>query len=321
MTLRIGRTIAESTPAFDPLPRRPEGAPNVVVIVLDDLGFAQLGCFGSDIATPDDRRASPPAASATTASTSRRCARRRARACSPGATTTPSAWASSPTSRPASPATTAASRRPRRTLPRILRDAGYSTFAVGKWHLAPRWERARRRVRSTAGRSASASSATTASSAATPTSGRPSSSSDNAFVEPPRAPEEGYHLTEDLADRAIRMIQDQQQATPDQPFFLYFATGAMHAPHHAPQEWIDRYRGRFDDGWDAWRDELFARQRRGRHRAAGHARSPSGRAGCAAWDDIADGRAPPLRPADGGVRRASSPTPTTRSAGSSTSSS
>src|SRR5262249_3285038 len=83
---------------------------------------------------------------------------------------------------------------------------------------------------------------------------------DNGFVEPPRSPEEGYHLTEDLADRAIRMVQDQQQATPGKPFFLYFGTGAMHAPHHAPPEWIERYRGQFDGGWEAWGAATFARQ-------------------------------------------------------------
>ena len=84
--------------------------------------------------------------------------------------------------------------------------------------------------------------------------------SDNGFVEPPRSPEDGYHLTEDLADRAIRLIQDQHQATPAKPFFLYFATGATHAPHHAPRAAIDRYRGHFDDGWDAWRARTFERQ-------------------------------------------------------------
>ena len=105
-----GRTMAESTPAFDPPPRPPAGAPNVVLVVLDDLGFAQLGCFGSDIDTPDDRRPRRRRRCASTASTSRRCARRPAPACSPAATTTPSAWASSPTSRSASPATTRASR-------------------------------------------------------------------------------------------------------------------------------------------------------------------------------------------------------------------
>jgi arylsulfatase A-like enzyme len=83
---------------------------------------------------------------------------------------------------------------------------------------------------------------------------------DNQSVEPPRPPEDGYHLTEDLVDRAIGYVRDQQHATPEKPFFLYFATGAMHAPHQAPDEWIEPYRGRFDAGWETWREHLFARQ-------------------------------------------------------------
>ena len=83
---------------------------------------------------------------------------------------------------------------------------------------------------------------------------------DNHYIEPPRRPEEGYHLSEDLADQAVRMVQDQQQGAPGKPFFLYFALGAMHAPHHVAPEWVDPYRGVFDKGWDAWREELFARQ-------------------------------------------------------------
>src|SRR5207248_1825552 len=145
------------------------------------------------------------------------------------------------------------------TLARILRDAGYNTFAVGKWHLAPRWEEAasgpfdrwplglgfERYYGFLAGDT---------------NQWTPDLVCDNHFVEPPRGPAEGYHLTEDLADRAIRYVQDQQQASPGKPFFLYFATGATHAPHQAPAEWTDRYRGRFDAGWEAWRDEAFARQ-------------------------------------------------------------
>ena len=145
------------------------------------------------------------------------------------------------------------------TLPRLLRDAGYSTMAVGKWHLTPRWQR----------------------SAAGPfdtwplglgferyygflqgdtNHWAPNLVCDNHYIEPPRRPEEGYHLSEDLADQAVRMVQDQQQGAPGKPFFLYFALGAMHAPHHVTPEWVDPYRGLFDKGWDAWRDELFARQ-------------------------------------------------------------
>jgi arylsulfatase A-like enzyme len=84
---------------------------------------------------------------------------------------------------------------------------------------------------------------------------------DNSFVVAPAGLEQGYHLTEDLADEAIRMVLNQQASAPGKPFFLYFATGAMHSPHHVDRSWADPYSGRFDDGWDHWRDELFSRQR------------------------------------------------------------
>ena len=84
---------------------------------------------------------------------------------------------------------------------------------------------------------------------------------DNHQVEPPKTPEEGYHLTVDLTDKAIEFIADLKQVAPDKPFFLYFATGANHAPHQVPKEWADRYKGKFDDGWDAYREKVFARQK------------------------------------------------------------
>ena len=166
-----------------------------------------------------------------TGSTSRPCAPPPGRASSPGATITPSGWASWLTSPSAFPGYTARLPKTAATLPRLLRDAGYSTLAVGKWHLTPRWQR----------------------SAAGPfdlwplglgferyygflqgdtNHWAPNLVCDNHYVDPPRRPEEGYHLTEDLADQAVRMVQDQQQAAPGKPFFLYFALGAMHAPHH-----------------------------------------------------------------------------------------
>ena len=254
----IGRTIAESTPAFAPLPRPKAGSPNVVLIILDDLGFAQLGSFGSDIATPAmDRLAeeglryrrfhvtslcSPTRASVLTG--------RNHHAVGMGfLSDVPIGFPGYDGKIPRSAA----------TLPRILRDAGYSTFAVGKWHLTPRWEL------SASGpfdrwplglgfeRYYGFLSGDT-------NQWTPSLVSDNGATSAPRTPQEGYHLTEDLADRAIRFVQDQQQATPDKPFFLYFATGATHAPHQAPREWIDQYQGAFDDGWEAWRDRAFARQ-------------------------------------------------------------
>ena len=255
---RIGPTIADSTPSFQTDPRAPGGAPNVVVVVLDDLGFGQLGCFGSDLATPTidglaerglrfnrfhvTAMCSPTRACLLTGRNQHRV----------GMGFVSDVPIGFPGYNGRIPRTAAG-------MPRLLRDAGYATFAVGKWHLAPRW------VQSAAGPfdlwplgqgfqryygflAGDANQWT------------PELVSDNGFVEPPGRPEDGYHLTEDLVDRAQRMILDQRHARPDQPFFLYFATGAMHAPHQAPRDWIDRERGRFDGGWDRWRDAVFERQ-------------------------------------------------------------
>ena len=84
---------------------------------------------------------------------------------------------------------------------------------------------------------------------------------DNHQVEPPATPEEGYHLTQDLVDKSIEFIADAKQIDPDKPFYLYFCFGATHAPHHVPKEWADKYAGQFDDGWDAYRERTFARQK------------------------------------------------------------
>ncbi len=253
----IGRTVADSTPWFPDRPK-PQGAPNVVVVLLDDVGFAQLGPFGSDVATPAmDRLAaeglrynrfhvtaicSPTRASVLTG--------RNHHAVGMG-------WLTDiPLGFPGYSARIPRSAAP---LPRVLKDAGYNTMAVGKWHLNPRNDR----------------------SAAGPfdtwplgfgferyygflhgdaNHWTPTLVSDNHYIEAPRRPEEGYHLSEDLADQALRMVVDQKHAAPGKPFFLYFASGAMHAPHHVAPEWTEPYRGRFDAGWEQWRDEAFARQ-------------------------------------------------------------
>ena len=261
MPARIGRTARESTPSFEPIPRPPDGAPNVLVIVLDDTGFAQLGCFGSDIATPNlDRLASGGLRYnrfhvTSLCSPTRAClmtGRNHHRVGMGFLTDVPLGY----------PGYTGRIAPDVPTMPAILRDAGYSTLAVGKWHLAPRWEQSAsgpfarwplglgfERYYGFLGGDTN--------------QWTPNLVSDNGFVEPPRTPAEGYHLTEDLADRAIRLITDQQQATPEKPFFAYFATGAMHAPHHVAAAWSDHYRGRFDKGWEAWRRDTFERQQAG----------------------------------------------------------
>ena len=112
-------------------------------------------------------------------------------------------------------------------------------------------------------------------------------------VEPPATAEEGYHLTEDLADRAISWVRQQKALMPDKPFFVYFAPGATHAPHHVPKEWADKYQGQFADGWDVLRERTLARQKElgvvpaDAELTARHAEIP-------AWDDMADELKPVL---------------------------
>ncbi len=255
---QIGFTPAESVPRFPHEPKPSAGAPNVVVIVLDDTGFGHLGSFGSDIGTPHlDALAAGGAAFnrfhvTALCSPTRACffTGRNHHAVGMGF------LADIPLGFPGYHA-----RLPKSAvaLPRLLRDAGYSTLAVGKWHLTPRWQR----------------------SAAGPfdtwplgvgferhygflqgdtNHWAPNLVCDNHYIEAPRPPGSGYHLSEDLAGQAVRMVQDQQQAAPGKPFFLYFALGAMHAPHHVAPEWVEPYRGLFDKGWDDWRAEVFARQ-------------------------------------------------------------
>ena len=117
----------------------------------------------------------------------------------------------------------------------------------------------------TGGRSAADSNGITGSSAAIRISTIRISSTIITSIEPPKTPEEGYHLTVDLVDKAIAFIADSKQVAPNKPFFMYFCPGAMHAPHHVPKEWADRYKGAFDDGWDAYRDKTFARQKAARY--------------------------------------------------------
>jgi arylsulfatase A-like enzyme len=254
----IGDDWRTSKPWWPPDPEPPDGAPNVLLLVLDDVGFAQLGCYGSDIATPTLDGLAAEGVRLTNFHTTALCSP--TRAClmtgrnhhrsgmgrvADLAVGYPGYWGRPP--------------RENGFLPEILRANGYATLAVGKWHLTPDDE------------------THMASSRATWPLARgfdrwygfhggethqfvPHLFHDNHSVRPPRTVEDGYHLSADLADRAIEYIGDVRAVEAERPFFLYLATGACHSPHHAPLEWIERYRGQFDAGWDAWRDATFARQ-------------------------------------------------------------
>ena len=279
----IGRDWRESTPWWPPEPEPPANAPNVLLIVLDDVGYAQLGCYGSDISTPTiDGLAADGVRLAnfhTTAlcSPTRSCLltgrnhhRNGMGRVADLATGFPGYWGMIP--------------KENGFLPEILRAHGYANYAIGKWHLTPDDE------------------VNMAGSRASWPLGRgfdrwygfhggethqfaPSLYHDNHSVLAPGDYESGYHLSADLADRAIEFLSDLRAVDEDQPFFCYFATGACHSPHHAPADWIARYKGQFDAGWDVWREETFARQLESGLLPAGTRLSPRPH-WVPAWDEL-----------------------------------
>src|SRR4029079_16579674 len=141
---------------------------------------------------------------------------------------------------------------------------------------------------STRGQPAAAALSTSmASSAGRRTSTTRRSSTERRRAEPETSPRRGYHFTDDMTDKAIKWARQQKSLMPDKPFFMYFAPGATHAPHHVPTAWSDKYKGRFDQGWDALREEILARQKElgvvpaGTQLTARHDEIP-------AWDDMPD---------------------------------
>ncbi|MFM8531137.1 MAG: arylsulfatase, partial [Ilumatobacteraceae bacterium] len=237
-------------------PKPPVGAPNVVVIVLDDVGFGQLGCYGSPIRTPNiDRLAATGVRfdrfHVTSICSSTRAALltgRNHHAVGVGATQETSFALPGYSGRiPPSAA----------TLARILRDNGYNTMAVGKWHLTPqaeysaagpfdRWPLGMGFERYYGFLGAETNHWS------------PELVRDNTPIPVPDVA--GYHLTEDLAQQAVDMLRSQHVAAPDKPFLLWFATGAAHAPHHVTREWFAPDAGAFDEGWEALREGIYRRQ-------------------------------------------------------------
>ncbi|GIU88305.1 MAG: arylsulfatase [Acidimicrobiia bacterium] len=254
----IGRYHWESTPWWPEPPRPPAGAPNVLMIVLDDVGFAQLGCFGSDIDTPVFDSLAANGLRYRNFHTTALCSPTRACLLT-GRNHHSNGMGRIVDLATGFPGYDARIPRANRLLPEILVPHGYAAWAVGKWHLTPEDEcnLAARRDRWPLGRGFERFygffPGETHQNA-------PALVHDNHFVDPPASVRDGYHLTEDLVDHAITFLFDLRNVDVDKPFFCYFATGACHSPHQAPREWIDRYRGRFDDGWDVWRERALARQ-------------------------------------------------------------
>jgi arylsulfatase A-like enzyme len=240
--------------------RPPAGAPNVLIVLIDDVGFGASSAFGGPCQTPTAERLAAKGLKYTRFHTTALCSPTRAallsgrnhHAVGMGGIT--EIATSAPGYNSLRPNTCA-------PLAELLKLNGYSTAQFGKCHEVPVFE----------------------SSPIGPFDHWPTGSGFEYFygfiggennqyhpalyegttaIEPKRTPEEGYHLTEDLADQAIGWIRQQKAMAPDKPFFVYFALGATHAPHHVPQDWIAEYKGKFDQGWDKVREETFARQKK-----------------------------------------------------------
>ncbi|HLU43207.1 MAG TPA: arylsulfatase, partial [Microthrixaceae bacterium] len=256
---RIGRYHWESEPWWpDPL-RPPEGAPNVLVVLLDDVGFAQLGCFGSDIDTPNLDRLAAGGLRYSNFHTTALCSPTRACLLT-GRNHHRAGMGRIVDLATGFPGYDARIPRSCALAPAMLTPHGYAAWAVGKWHLTPEDEQhlGASRERWPLGRGFE----------------RfygffpgethqfvPALVHDSHFVEPPAGIDDGYHLTTDLVDRAIEFVEDLRHVDADKPWFCYLAPGACHSPHQSPPEWLERYRGRFEQGWDRWREATLERQK------------------------------------------------------------
>ena len=279
----IGHTTDESTPYWPQPASAPAGAPNVIYIVFDDMGFADLGCYGSEIATPHIDAMAAGGLRYTNFHTTALCSPTRA-ALLTGRNHHSVGMGGLADWDLGFPGMRGRISRSAGTLAEMLRAQGYNTFATGKWHLTPTFET------SPAGpfdqwplqrgfdRFYGFLEGET-------NQFHPELTLDNHHIEAPDR--EGYHLSEDIVDTSIGFIRAQQMVTPDKPFFLYLCLGAQHAPHHAPASFIDKYVPVFEKGWDLTRSERLARQK-----AMGIVPAdtmlPERNAGVKAWDSLSD---------------------------------
>ena len=255
----IGRTMSESTPDWPPLATAPKGAPNVLFIVLDDVGYAALGCYGSPILrTPHLDKLAKNGLRYNNFHTTALCSPSRscfltgrnhhanAMGCiTEGSTGFPGYNGRVPLANG--------------LLSEMLTPFGWSTLCIGKWHLTPNedmnlacnrkwWPLGRGFDRFYGFLGGEVDQY------------YPWLTYDNHYVKAPKTPEEGYHNVPDLVDKAKEFIADLKQVAPERPFFMYFCPGACHAPHQVPAEWIARYKGKFDAGWDDYREKTLAKQ-------------------------------------------------------------
>jgi len=254
---KIGRTMAESTPSWPGDIVAPPGSPNIVYCVLDDVGYSDFGCYGSEIATPNIDRLASGGLRYTNFHTTSLCSPTRASLLT-GRNHHAVGMGTLANFDMGYPGYRGMITKDAALMPEILRGVGYNSFAVGKWHLTPmhhtgpsgpfdQWPTQRGFDRYYGFMDGAMNQ------------WEPFLTEDNHHVATPDDPD--YHLSTDITNHALSMITSQKSLAPEKPFFLYMAFGAGHSPHHVPKEMIDEYVPIFEKGWDVTRDERIARQK------------------------------------------------------------
>lgn len=257
---RIELDVRDSEPDWAPYlaPKAPEGAPNVLLLAWDDLGFATMDIYGGPVQCPNMARIAERGVVFSNFHTTALCSPTRASLLT-GRNATSNGMATIAEFASGFPGISTRIPFENAFLSEVLAEQGYNTYCVGKWHLTPgeevnaaaykgRWPLGRGFERFYGWLGGETNSY------------YPDLVSDNHQVEPPGRPEDGYHLADDMADKAVQFIRDAKVVDPDKPFFMYLAPQAGHAPHLVPLEWADRYKGVFDDGYEAIREGILARQ-------------------------------------------------------------
>ncbi|MDZ4374086.1 MAG: sulfatase-like hydrolase/transferase [Phenylobacterium sp.] len=259
MAATIGRTVADSRPWWPEPPKPPKGAPNILVILLDDVGFSDFGCFGSPIRTPVIDRLASQGVRMAGFHTTAMCSTTRA-ALLTGRNHHSVGVGCLANFDSGYPGYRGKIAKEAGTLPEMLRPHGYRNYMVGKWHVTnltetgpsgpfDGWPLGRGFDRFYGFMDAETDQYS------------PELVRDNTPITPPGTYETGYHLTEDLVDQSIRYIADQTADAPDKPWLLWLAPGACHAPHQAPADLIRSYDEVFAHGWDVEREQRLARQK------------------------------------------------------------
>ena len=256
---QIGLNYADSTPCPIETVKAPKGSPNVIFLVLDDIGYGSLGCYGGPVDTPNIDRLAEGGLRYSNFHTTGICSP--TRACMLTGRNLHSVSVGSLMEFASGyPGYTTYLSKEAATMPEMLVKNGYDTYCVGKWHLAPsgtinaagpydQWPMGRGFERYYGFLESHTSQ------------WYPDLVSGTTRISPPATPEQGYHLSKDLVNQSIQYISDGKSLQPDKPFFLYLAFGAGHWPHHVPQAYIEKYKGKFDMGWDAMRNITLSKEK------------------------------------------------------------